>query len=213
MQNYFAKLMTTGLFESSSNKANHKGFSLTEVLVTVGMLSIISAIGTVSYNQYMTQGTKVAIKQDIQKQQEAFETCLSMNSYNYSKCDSHEKIGFVPGGELTSSIQMNTEKTKACLGSQKKVGPGQTRQTGERACAQYDEGKLVKKCFEHKEGADTTKHTKTGCAGGWNCCSGCTGTPKPTGCVVWDPSAGTTTGTTTGTTNGGQTAGGQTGGA
>ena len=167
---------------------NQKGFSLTEVLVTVGVMAIITAIASVSYNTYMGMGTKSAVKQDIKKLQNSFELCLSMNSYDLTKChDSSkteakniEKIGFKTGNNI---VHFQVVGNKACLEAKATVADNQT---GERACAEYTDGKLTKKCFEKKEGTDTTKYTKTGCSGAV-CCPDC-GATKPASCPVWPAS-------------------------
>ena len=170
---------------------NQKGFSLTEVLVAVGVMGVLTAIASVSYNTYMGIGKKSAVKQDIQKLQNAFELCMSMNRYDITKCydsttpptpatraKSLEKVGFTAG---TNIAKIEVVGNRACLGIQATVA---NNGTGERACAQYDNGRLTKKCFEDKE-ADPK--TLTGCSGATaECCGGTKcGTTKPAECPVW----------------------------
>ena len=57
-------------------------------------MAIITAIASVSYNTYMGMGTKSVVKQDIKKLQNSFELCLSMNSYDLTKCNDIDKVGF-----------------------------------------------------------------------------------------------------------------------
>ena len=109
-----------GVFKFARGQADkvvmqkQKGFSLTEVLVTVGVMAIITAIASVSYNSYIGMGTKSAVKQDIQKLQNSFELCLSMNSYDLTKCNDTDKVGFKAGDNI-ASIGVATTGNKACL--------------------------------------------------------------------------------------------------
>ena len=55
---------------------NQKGFSLTEILVTLGILGTMGAIATISYNGYMESATKTSLKDAGTMFANSVKTCI-----------------------------------------------------------------------------------------------------------------------------------------
>ena len=149
---------------------NQKGFSLTEILVTIGLLAIISSIATVGYTSYVNTGEKQAIRTALNKMDSAFNACMSFNKFDGSKCDTPKKIGFEKSPKHKTTISKG--QNDICL-TVKKGGLGSdiAGKAGLRACIQYQNGQMIRKCFENK----TNPKTRAYCNTTGVCCSVCNG--------------------------------------
>ena len=78
----------------SKSKPLAKGFSLTEVLVTVGIIGALSAIATVSYLDYMERGHLSHLEQSIQGFLKAVDVCLMLKGDDLDRCNTHDKLKF-----------------------------------------------------------------------------------------------------------------------
>lgn len=65
---------------------NKKGFSLMEVLVAVGIISIISAIAVPQFNNNRKQAAQVAGEVSVSNVLKAYNSCVALNSF--SNCNS-----------------------------------------------------------------------------------------------------------------------------
>jgi type IV pilus assembly protein PilE len=60
-----------------------EGFTLLELLVVIGIISIIIAVGTVSYSTAQKKARDAKRKGDLSSAQKSLEQCYSVNSYQY----------------------------------------------------------------------------------------------------------------------------------
>ena len=140
---------------------NQKGFSLTEILVTIGLLAIISSIATVGYTSYVNTGEKQAIRTALNKMDSAFNACMSFNKFDGSKCDTPKKIGFEKSPKHEAKIIHKEQNGNICF-TVKKGGLGSdiAGKTGLRACIQYQNGQMIRKCFENKTNPNIRAYCK-----------------------------------------------------
>ena len=79
------------------NTRTKKGFSLTEILVAVGIMSTIAGIGAVSYLNYLNEGRLVTLAQSANQFFKAADICVMLrgdHEYDLSKCDTKAKLKF-----------------------------------------------------------------------------------------------------------------------
>ena len=160
------------------------GFSLTEVLVTVGLLAILSGIATVSYNSYTNTARAQAIRRTLSALENGFLSCMSFNKNQVDKCDSFAELEFrlpktiyraandmdYKSNQLHAKVTRST--TKVCFTVRRwRWNNGQGKE-GTRGCAQFDNGRLIRRCFETTIGG--TK-MEASCGDG-NCCPKCANT-------------------------------------
>ena len=69
---------------------NNRGFTLLEILVTVGIVGVLSAVAVPAYNQYKRGTVETAIESDIGNFQKAY---MAFNAINGSYCVSLEDAG------------------------------------------------------------------------------------------------------------------------
>ena len=69
---------------------NNRGFTLLEILVTVGIVGVLSAVAVPAYNQYKRGTVETAIESDIGNFQKAY---MAFNAVNGSYCSSFTDAG------------------------------------------------------------------------------------------------------------------------
>ena len=69
---------------------NKKGFTLLEILVTVGIVGVLSAVAVPAYNQYKRGTIETAIESDIGNFQKAY---MAFNAVNGTYCSSFIQAG------------------------------------------------------------------------------------------------------------------------
>lgn len=65
------------------NFKNKKGFTLLELLVVIGIISILVTLGFTSYTTVQKKARDARRKGDLTTFQKAIEQCYDVNSYNY----------------------------------------------------------------------------------------------------------------------------------
>ncbi len=136
---------------------NQKGFSLVEMLLTVGLLTIVSTIAVVGYRAYVDDAERKSVGNAINKIQNAFQMCMTFSNNDLSKCNSFEKIKYTKpagsgvSGKLTAGVQDGRDKTdgKICFVALIK---DKDTQKGKKICFGYDNG-TTKICVQ--SGGDT----------------------------------------------------------
>lgn len=61
----------------------NKGFTLLEMLVVIGIISILVAMGAVSYSTAQKKARDARRQGDLKAAQQSMEQCYSVNSYQY----------------------------------------------------------------------------------------------------------------------------------
>ncbi len=84
---------------------NKKGFTLLEVLVTVGIVGVLSAIAIPAYKQYKDNANRTAVKLEVSSGQKAY---LAYDTANNSFCTSLAGAGVATIG--TSAIYANASE-------------------------------------------------------------------------------------------------------
>lgn len=69
---------------------NNKGFTLLEILVTVGIVGVLSAVAVPAYNQYKRGTIETAIESDVGNFQKAY---MAYNAVNGSYCANFQSVG------------------------------------------------------------------------------------------------------------------------
>ena len=74
-----------------------KGFSLTEILVAVGIMATLSGIGAISYLNYLNKGRLMTLAQSANQFFKAADICVMLrgdHEYDLSKCSTKAKLKF-----------------------------------------------------------------------------------------------------------------------
>ena len=77
-------------------KINNKGFSLIEVLVTVGLIGVLVGIAIPSYNKYKDSTNRVALQADLGN---GSKTYTAFDAVNGSFCANWEQVGLSDSGK------------------------------------------------------------------------------------------------------------------
>ena len=149
----------------------------------MGLLAILTSIATVSYNSYINTAEKRAVRTALNKLSNSFTACMSFSKQKVSECNTLEKVGYKPSKkQLVKMIPQTGNANNICLlvGKPKPGAANEPIRGKEdlRACIQYENGQMIRKCFE-KETTSSPKDGYAGCNTGI-CCKGCPKVP-PTG--------------------------------
>ena len=143
---------------------NNKGFSLIEVLVTVGLIGILVGIAVPSYNKYKENTSRVAMKADMGNASKTYNAYAAINA---SFCADWIAVGLAKTATQTSFHASTLYKKKGFIGFA----------SGDSDCPEVNSGVLY---FKSTAG-DTAQTTQAGCenSGGiWDT------TPTPNVCTT-----------------------------
>ena len=125
---------------------NTKGYSLTEILVGIGLLAIVGSIATIGGQAYLDTARENALKQAFNKIESAFSACMSFNGFKGEECNTFEKIGYKPSPKHKGMPRPGPLNKNICF-SVKTIGKGKTR-----GCIQFENGTIKRKCLLEKPG-------------------------------------------------------------
>ena len=92
---------------------NNKGFSLVEVLVTVGLIGILVGIAVPQYGKYKARTGTVALKADMSSAQKAY---TSYDAVNNTLCADFVKVGLANGPGDTIYTQSTLYRKQSFIG-------------------------------------------------------------------------------------------------
>ena len=84
---------------------NNRGFTLLEILVTVGIVGVLSAIAVPAYNQYKNNANETAVKIDVGNSQKAY---LAKDAVDGTFCYALSSVGLASAGQ--SDIYRKADK-------------------------------------------------------------------------------------------------------
>ena len=155
---------------------NTKGFSLTELLVTVGILAVVGSVATMGVASYIKTARQNALKKSLIKVESAFKTCMTFNGFKGEECNTIEKIAYKKGTnhrtKHRSKEDENGNTTDICF---ELIG------RGIRGCVQFQNGSILRKCFSLPNNISLKDNSKTNFRASCDktnkgtCCQNCRG--------------------------------------
>ena len=149
-----------------------RGFSLTELLVTIGILAIVGSVATVVVTSYTKTARQNALKKSLSKVESAFKTCMAFNGFNGSECNTIEKIAYKKGTNHRTKHLSDENDENICF---------ELKGKGIRGCIQFQNGSILRKCLslpgnislkgDTNFRASCDKSNKGTCC--QNCCGAC----------------------------------------
>ena len=103
--------LSLGLSLSAFNKLNNsiKGFSLTELLITISVIGILSAVAVPSYQSYVEQVKQKTLWNHLNVVKSAYHTCRLLRSAVHCSDSNGANLDF----ELDSDWELNITRTLA----------------------------------------------------------------------------------------------------
>ena len=151
---------------------NTKGFSLTELLVTVGILAIVSGVATMGVASYIKTARQNALKKSLSKVESAFKTCMAFNGFKGSECNTIEKIAYKKGTNHKTKHLSDENDENICF---------ELKGKGIRGCIQFQNGSILRKCLSLpgnislKDNSKTNFRASCDKSNKGNCCQNCRG--------------------------------------
>ena len=115
-----------------------RGFSLTELLVTIGILAIVGSVATIGATGYIKTERQNALKKSLSKVESAFETCMAFNGFKGSECNTIEKIAYKKGTNHRTKHRSDGNDENICF---------ELKGKGIRGCIQFQKGLVLRKCL------------------------------------------------------------------
>ena len=78
----------------SSHRIKTKGFSLTEILVAVGIMGVLSGIAGIAYMDYLNKGRLTALEESARNFWTAAEVCAITRGEDLTRCNTKAKLRF-----------------------------------------------------------------------------------------------------------------------
>ena len=151
---------------------NKKGFTLLEILVTVGIVGVLSAVAVPAYNQYKKGTIETAVESDIGNFQKAY---MAFNAVNGTYCADFGRAGirirdsrnYLKGGAIGFG-----DVDTSCGGAPTVPSVQERPETG--TCAGYETVAGTVDTIQPDSSTDCTTAPTGGTAGAW------TGAPRAT---------------------------------
>ena len=143
---------------------NKKGFTLLEILVTVGIVGMLSAVAIPAYNQYKSSVTRSAMKSDVGNVSKSY---LAYNAMNGDYCSNLADVGVQLGDQrnynkngwlgfsnstCTPAIPSADIIVDGGTGSGSCTGTATTTTTSPPACSTYTTSAACGVCFKKGPG-------------------------------------------------------------
>ena len=123
-----------------------RGFSLTELLVTIGILAIVGSVATVLVTSYTKTARERTLSRALSKVVSSFNTCMAFNGFKGSECHTFEQIKYELSSKHRPRLFSDQDKENICF-ELVTIGRGKTR-----GCVQFENGSLKRKCLLEKPG-------------------------------------------------------------
>ena len=114
------------------------GFSLTELLVTIGILAIVGSVATIGATSYIKTARQNTLSQALGKIGSAFETCMTFNGFKGAECNTLEQIKYEKSPKHKLKYSSDQDEENICF---------ELRTKGVRGCIQFQNGSILRKCL------------------------------------------------------------------
>ena len=127
-------------------KLNNKGFTLLEVMVTVGILAVISGIAVPQYNKYKENAGYQAVGVDLQTIRKQFGVCMAVNSA-VGSCTTASQLDINISGFAQVTFDDPANATKFCAVIDRSISGRDVKSCTE---VEVDTGKVIKTTANRK---------------------------------------------------------------